>query len=966
MRFGILGPLEISEGDVRLEPSARRLRRLLLALLTARGEQVGIDHLIDAVWPTGTSLPKAPTATLRTYVARLRGTLEPEGVGGAANLLVGGPDRYELRLDGHELDAAAFEADLSAAWAVVDQNPADALRRVERGLARWRGRALDEVADELWARPESARLEELRLSARELRVRCLLDTGRHAEVLGDLERQVAEHPLRETPHAQLMLTLHRCGRTIEATEVFRSYRSRLVGEAGLEPSPRIDRVHRHVLEGPRDDAGTGAREPLPASTPLPAPTTSLVGREAQVTAIDDRLSDTRVLTLTGVGGVGKTRLALELAHTRRASGRVLFVDLSRIRRPDAVIGAVADALRLTAEARGDRLEGLVRLLRGHPVLLVLDNCEHVRDEVAALVDRLVRGCSELRVLATSRETLGLEGEHVHRVPPLEHAAGVQLFLARAEAAGSAAPIGPTDLEHVDEICRRLDGIPLAIEFAAARTSHLTVAAIAERLHERFWLLTGGRHRAARHQTMQAVMDFSYQLLERDQQRVLRVTSVFAGDFDAPALAGVAGLDVPSAIDQLGALVASSLLETEPRGAETRYRLLETVRLHARGRADAAGELPGLQDGHARYFLHRALAEPARLAEPGRLTGYVADWDDQDLANYLAALDRLERDRELADVGRLATRMVAALGYRGFLDADGRYLGREDIATALSESDERALYLTVSAANANCLGQYEQQLALGDAALRDARDPATRLQAATLLANACTVFDPGRIPGLVDDTIRDVPPEAVPTRAWLRLRCHEPMGLVAQGRLDDAAEGFEALTGQGEGLAAAECGLVHWLRGRPQQALAVPRPGDLHADDAVWNYRWELVRALVTAAEGAPEQARRHLRAAAQQTRAVPARLLDHDVLLGCAAAAYHAGDPRRAAELLATFRGMVRTPAAFALYLHYRRLLKPLLSGPQRNAILERAADLDPGLVLQGVLGVSSAGPTDRASGPRS
>ena len=946
MRFGILGPLEVVDGDVRREPTAGRQRLLLLSLLVSRGEQVGVDRLVDAVWPPGAALPKDPAAALRTYVTRLRGLLEPEGVGGEATLLLGGPDRYELRLDGHELDAADFEADLAAARAVIEVDPTEALRRIERGLARWRGRAFEEVADVDWARPEAARLEELRLSAQQLWARCLLDTGRHDEAVSELGRQVVQQPLREGPHAQLMLALHRCGRTAEATKIYRTFRARLVDETGLEPSSRLDEVHRHLLEAAGTVTPTDVSASRPALPSLPRPRTALVGRAGQIAAVDDLLSSSRVVTLTGVGGVGKTRLALAVARSRPATGRVLFVDLSALTDAAAVTGAVADALRLPAEARGDPLEGLVRVLRTQPTLLVLDNCEHQRDAVAGLVDRLVGECAELTVLATSRETLGVEGEHVHQVPPLESAAGVELFLTRASAASPAGLSEPVDVERVADICRRLDGIPLAIELAAARTSHMTVASIAAHLDERFWLLADGRRSPGRHQTMQTVMDFSYHLLNEEQQRVLRAASIFVGDFDAAALAAVAGLEVPSTLDHVGALVDSSLVEVDRHGPEARYRLLETVRLYVRQwTADSEG--PALRTRHAQHYLRRALAEQPRVTHPSPPAGYLTEWEDEDLANNLTALDWLDRRGELADVGRLAARLGPVLGYVGFLDADGRYVGRDDVVATLEEADERALYLTVSTANANSLGHYEQQLAFGDAALRDATDPGTRVLAAVLLANACTIFDPARIPQLIDDAVRDVPQDAVPARMWLRLRCHEPMGMVAQGRLDDAAERFDELVAEGEGLAAAEVVFVHLLLGRRDRALTVPPPGEVDPDDHVWDYRWELVRALIAAIDGEIERADHHLVAAAERVRAVPASLLDHDVLLGVAPVAYHGGDARRASELMATFRGVVRTPATFALYRHYRNLLKQHLSKEERTAILEQTAGLDPRLVLE-------------------
>jgi predicted ATPase/DNA-binding SARP family transcriptional activator len=709
MRFGILGPLEVVGGDgERCDPSAGRQRRLLLALLVVRDAAVDVDRLADLVWGHDEGLPEHPAAAVRTYITRLRRALEPDGAGGEPSVLVGGPDRFRLVLDGHELDAAAFEADLEQATALVADDAQAALAVVERGLRRWRGRALAEVADEGWAQPNAVRLEELRLTAEELRSRCLLDLGRHAEVLADLERHVREHPLRERSHGQLMVALHRCGRSGEATEVFRGLRDRLVEELGLDPSTELQRMHQRLLEGQDPD---GSVTPVATSgvfNALPEPRTPLVGRDEHVGGVVELLSSSRVVTLTGVGGVGKTRLALAVAHrTRQHRGQVVFVDLSVVTDAGGVIDAVFAALRLPAAARSAQLDGLVRVLRSHAVLLVLDNCEHVLDAVAVLVDQVTRDCSELTVLATSREAIGIDGEHTYHVPSLALAAGVQLFTSRAVAAAPRGGAAAEDRDAVEEICRRLDGIPLAIELAAARTSHLTPVAIAERLDDRFWLLAGGRRALGRHQTLQATMDWSYDLLEEGEQAVLRAAAVFVGGFDATALAVVIERSDHDTLDRLAALVRSSLVEVDDTGGQPRYRLLETVRLYAQDRLADAGELAVRRRAHAQHFLARALTHPPRFDD---LPGWgMATEDETDLDNHLAAFDWFDRHDAYVEVGRLAARIATVLGYTGFVDAAGRYLGRQEIATALDDADERALYLTASAMSASYLGRFRDHV-----------------------------------------------------------------------------------------------------------------------------------------------------------------------------------------------------------------------------------------------------------------
>ncbi|WP_157041603.1 ATP-binding protein [Nitriliruptor alkaliphilus] len=942
MQFEILGPLVVAEDGERRDPSAGRQRRLLLALLVLRDDALHVDRLIDIVWGRDERLPARPAGALRTYITRLRHALEPEEVGGAPRMLVGGPDRFRLVLDGHELDAAVFEAELEHATALVDRDPQVALQAVERGLGRWRGPALAEVADESWAQPEAVRLDELRLSAKELRIRCLLDLGRHVGALVDLERHVREHPLRERPHGQLMVALHRCGRTLEATEVFRAFRDRLVEEMGLDPSPEFEQMHRRLLNG-RDPEGSDTVGPAGAWNELPEPRTPLVGRDGTVQEIVDLLASVRLVTLTGVGGVGKTRLALEVARrVRQGGGHVVFVDLSVASNGRGVVDAMFAALRLPAAARNDALDGIVRVLRSRPVLLVLDNCEHVLDTIAVAIDRFTRDCPELTVLPTSREAIGIDGEHSYHVPSLQLAAGVALFTSRASAASPQRGPDPSEVDAVEEICRRLDGIPLAIELAAARTSHLTAAAIAERLDDRFWLLAGSRRSLGRHQTLQATMDWSYDLLEEDEQAVLRAAAVFVGGFDAEALAAVAERSDHGTLDRLATLVRSSLVEVDHSAAQPRYRLLETVRLYAQDRLADTGELAGRRRTHAQHVLAGAMAHPPRLAD-------VDPWgttteDDTDLGNHLAALDWFDRNDALADLGHLAARISLVLGYDGFVDGAGRYLGRDDVAPALQDPEERALYLTASAINASYLGRFSGQLTFGEAALEAAIDPVVRGAATNMLANAHTVFDPRRIPQLVAEALADLPASAVMIRQGLRGQL--ALGLVREGRLTAAADILQTMTREGDGFAAAELMLVLLLLDEQQQALAVPRPSAIDPQLAFFDYRWSLTRAFVAVTEGKFGAAGRQLLDAADQIRTSPIKLLDTDVLLGCAALAYHAGDHHLASEILASFRGAVRSPASFAVYVHYRDLLKARLSKPELAAILEQAAHLDPAEVL--------------------
>jgi len=942
VRFAILGPLEVVDSaGGRCAPSAGRQRRLLLALLINADDTLSVDQLVDAVWSEAEGLPNNPSATVRTYLTRLRHLLEPDE-GDELRLVVGGPDRYGVRLDGHEVDAALFAAEVASATAAIDDDPHRALRDLERGLARWRGPALVDVADENWAKPEAVRLNELRLHAQELRFRCLLDTGRHAEALPEIERHARMHPLRERPCGQLMVALHRCGRTAEASDAFRAFRDRLVDEAGLEPSAELGQLHRRLLAG--EGAFQGSGELSGGSWPqLPPARTALVGRDEPVAEVTALLARARLVTLTGVGGVGKTRLALEIARDRQADGeQVLFVDLSVVSDGGDVVDAVFDALQLSGEARGDHLDGVVRVLASGPALLVIDNCEHVLDAVTTLIDRAIVACPELTVLATSRELLGLDGEHAYRVPSLAPAAGVELFIARA-AEVAATGMEPGDVDQIAEICRRLDGIPLAIELAAARCSHMTVPTIATHLDQRFWLLTGGRRALDRHRTLQATMDWSYDLLAEDDQTVLRAASVFVSGFDAQALAAVAERTEPDILDRLGVLATSSLIDLDRRGSPTRYRLLETVRHYAHDRLTDAGEATTRRQAHAEHFLTRALDHPPHIVDlqPWGLSGQI----DEDDRNYLSALDWFDRHEELTHLGQLAARLPTVMGSGSFVDTADRHLGRDDVAAALDDRAERALYLIASGLNTSYLGRFRAQLVLGEAAMAASTDPATRAAAAILTANACTIFDPHRIPRLIDEGLRDLPDTAATIRQELDLQ--RPLGLIMEGRLDEAAELLESLLTDGQGFAAAELMFVRHLLGHNERALAIPRPGALDRRFGIWDYRWTLLRGLVAAADHRLDETHRHLASAATQARSSPLRLLTHDVLIGFAALAHHAGEDRHASAILASFRGTARSPATFATYVHYRDLIKEQLPAGERTTILEQAADLDPGQLLE-------------------
>lgn len=949
MRFALLGPLAVIGDDGRqLDPAASRQRRLLLALLVARSESVSADRLIDVLW-SADELPKDPTATLRTYVTRLRTALEPERVGGQAQLLTGGPDRYRLELTGHRVDADAFEADLAEATAVLEEAPEDALASLERGLARWRGAALSEVADEPWAQPEAIRLEGLRVTAREHRLRCLIETGRCDEAIGELEQMVRDQPLRERPHGLLMLALDRCGRTAQASEVFHALRQRLAEESGLDPSGDLQRLHLRLLS--HSDAATFATTTPGRWDRIPVVRTALHGRDEDTAAVWDLLAAHQLVTATGTGGVGKTRLAVELAHrTREAGGRLVFAALDRVTEPDAIIDAIFDGLGMPAVGRRDGLPGLSRLFRARRVLLVLDNCEHLVDAVAELVRQLIRELPELTVLATSREPLGVAGEQAYRLRSLDPDSAVELFLERAAATGFTGTFGPDERARVVEICRRLDGIPLAIEFAAARVAHLGLSEIAQRLDERFWLLTGGPHSVARHQTLEAAIAWSYDLLGEEERTILRAAAAFVDGFPIDALAAVTGISERATLDALAGLVGKSLVEAEttaPGGA--RYRLLETVRLFALERLYDSGEADETRRAHARHYLRRALALAPRVADlpagvdrsmcrmrldPPR--GEVAP----DMANHLAALRWLDHRGDLAEVGQLAARIPTVLGFVDFLDPDRRYLGRDDVAAALAGAPaEFGLYQTASALNACALGDLVGAERFGRAAMTAAIDPGTRSAAGALTALGLLAVEPDGVADLVDAALEEAPKDARFSR--LVLRGQRSLSLVLQGRLRDAVAQLEPHARLGDAFAAAEQLLVLHVLGDDVRARQIAVPEQAYPDSAaLWAYRWPLARALAHAARGEHDDGAAALIEAWRRV-AISPMTHEHDILLASAALAHHAGEPERALELLYAVGPRLISPAASVLATHYRTLAERATPPSRHDAIREFARDLD-------------------------
>ncbi|MFG1997834.1 BTAD domain-containing putative transcriptional regulator [Spirillospora sp. NPDC048911] len=713
MRFGVLGPLAVwtAAGQPVAVPGAK-VRALLADLLLQNGRAVSPDRLIDDLW--GAEPPRNPAGALQVKVSQLRKALEDAEPGGR-KLVVSEAAGYLLRVDEDAVDAARFTALLTRARAEPD------LRRkvdlLAGALAMWRGAALADLADEEFVRVGVASLEEQRLTAEEERAEARLAIGgEHGAVAAELGDLVNRHPSRERLRAAYMRALYGAGRQSEALETYAELRDRLRDELGLDPGPDIAALRQAILEQ-RPDLNAPAPPPtaVPATEPisspgprtnLPASFSELVGRDEAVAEVAALLEAGRLVTLTGPGGVGKTRLALETAG-RLVDGQpdgVWVVELAGLDGSSPSTDDVAEAVAAALGVRDDAAPGLpqasrpiepsgrlAEALRDRALLLVLDNCEHVIDAVARLSELLLRAAPGVRILATSQEPLGLAGEAVRAVPPLElpHSpaetepaallrfSAVRLFAARAASASPGFELDGGNARAIAAICRRLDGIPLALELAATRVRTLGVHGLAERLDDRFRVLAAGRRRGgpARQQTLRAMIDWSWELLSEPERAVLRRLAVHLEGCTLEAAEAVCGDE--DVLEPLARLVDRSMVVMSDGGpGGPRYRLLESVSAYALERLAEAGESDRVKLRHVHYYT--ALAERADPRLRGPEQRRWLQRLDAEHANLRGALDEAVRVGH-ADV---ALRLVNALAWYWFVR--GRIgEGRRALERALS-------------------------------------------------------------------------------------------------------------------------------------------------------------------------------------------------------------------------------------------------------------------------------------------
>jgi len=707
----VLGPVALFGEDGVVSLPAKH-SRLLAALAIADGRALGIDELMEAVWDG--AAPVSARKLVQVYVSQLRKTLP------AGSAITTRGSAYAIDLGPEALDAKRFERLVDEArHAGRTGNAALALSLVEQGLALWRGRAYGELAYDDFAQAESERLEELRLVALEERLSALLSLGRHDEVLAEARALAEAQPYRERPHELAILTLYRAGRQADALEHYAHVRARLDDELGLEPGSALRDLQRRILQQDPALAVTGGAVDSPAGM-LPVPPNALVGRARELDELASLLTGRgdRLIVLTGAGGSGKTRLAVEAARQVAGSyaNGALFIELAPLRDPALVIPTIAHEVGLAVGSGDDVLDVLAATLATQETLLVLDNVEHVRD-AATSFPLLIARAPRLTLLVTSRTVLHVSGERVVPVSPLPEDDALELFAHRARLLDPELVLSGEDEADAREVCRRVDCLPLAVELAAARVVTLTPRALRSRLETRLGLLTGGpRDLPARQRTLRETIAWSVDLLDNASRQALARLSVFPAGAPLEAAEQVVGAD----LDTLSTLVDHHLVQRAVWRARPRLTVMETLHEYASELlADDPEDLEATRRRHAAWCL--ALVEQA---EPNLSGDAQSEWLDELEAEHdslRAALDFLD-DAAETDLQLKLTILLSRFWYvRGFPTEGRRRLERVlDKVTDQPPLERRRAY-TSAASLALLQGDYAAATAFAERALEAARD-----------------------------------------------------------------------------------------------------------------------------------------------------------------------------------------------------------------------------------------------------
>ncbi|MEU5846215.1 BTAD domain-containing putative transcriptional regulator [Saccharopolyspora shandongensis] len=906
MRITVLGPVGACADDgTPIRVPGTRPRMLLARLALTAGESVPTGSLVDDLWDGDP--PAEAVNALHALVYRLRkalgdaGALESTGTG------------YRLAVPAENVDAHRFE-ELAARGRreLAAGAPGDAATSLGAALALCRGAALADVLDAPFATRTGARLEELRIGVVEDRFDAELQLGHHTEILADLEAFAAKHPLRERLAALLMRALHAAGRQADALAVYERLRGTLADELGVDPSAEAQDAHLTVLRG-----GTDRSAARPESVPgrLPASLTTFVGRDDELKLLAELMEASRLVTVLGPGGVGKTRLAVEAASRHRAHrrGRLWLVPLAGVSGPGSVADAVLGVLscpdgRLAGGGPGDPLDRVVELLGGGEAVLVLDNCEHVVGAAAEFARQLLERRPQLAILATSRESLEVMGEALCRLGPLglprhradpadaSRSAAVRLFVDRAAAVRPGFELNMSTVDMVVNVVRRLDGLPLALELAAARLRAMSPEQIERRLDDRFRLLsTGNRAAQPRQRTLHAVIEWSWDLLTEQERLLARRMSVFPAGTGGAAAEAVCSdaADLPA--DDVGyvldALVEKSIVEQTGNG----YRMLESIRAHAAHKLRQAGEEEQVRVRFTRHFAglaeeHEPLLRSARQLESLRI--FDAEYD-----NLMSALRSAIDDEDPGTAMRI---LGPLYWYWNSLRYDARsedYVARvAEFGEALPE-DARAAITAIHllAGDSGPKVDAEQAHVLIEDCAR------TRaLQRYPVLVMATLAM--GYILGLDDLVARQMQEVRAGSDRWATACAFMVEAFIHRDRGDwegcstamaHALRGFEE-TGDRLWTAIVLSGQaqVHSVDGDPDKAIAAFERGLALAPQDAFSYRLGLAAERMRS--GDLDGARRDIDVAEQEAQDRGQRLLEAEPLVAMAEFHRRSGHPERA------------------------------------------------------------------------
>ncbi|KAA2262752.1 AfsR/SARP family transcriptional regulator [Solihabitans fulvus] len=977
MRVAVLGPVRADADGSPVAMSGARVRLLLARLALAHGRLVPAEVLIDDLWGAD---PLADAAnTLQALVSRLRRI-----VGAAAVELTSGGYRLAA-----EVDAPRFE-ELAARGRreLAEDRPAAALASLDAALGLWTGAALGDLPDVPFVRAAAARLAELRLAAVEDRVEAALRLGRHDEVLAELAAATGAHPLRERLAALRIRALHAAGQQSEALAAYEEARGALAEQLGVDPGPELRRVHLAMLRSELDQPVT---RPKLVPGRVPAQRTSFTGRDAELGLLAGQLAAARLVTVVGPGGVGKTRLAIEAAtrHPARDQGRVWFVPLAGVAVPrgrqdtpplvgaaelagvasevgGAVLGVLSAAGVQPAGGRQGALDQLVELIGPEAAVLVLDNCEHLVNAAAEFADRLLERLPRLTVLATSREPLAITGEALCRLGPLElpsgtatagDSAAVRLFVDRARAVRPGFALDESTVGPVVQLCRRLDGLPLALELAAARLRSMTVEQIAHRLDDRFRLLTSGSRVALpRHRTLLAVVEWSWELLTEQERVLAGRLSVFPGGATAPAMEAVCADGLLAADDivyVLGSLVEKSLVQWDGQ----RYRMLETIRAYA---SERLGDQRPVADRFVRYFLALAEEHEPRLRSGEQLAS--TRWFDAEYDNLVSALRRAVGDGAADASARLVSSL---LWYWQTLRFDARATGF--VAEVLGFGDALPDHSRAALTAMHRLGGDEATAADAEQVRSIIEDcvstGALRRHPMLLILTVPTAYLYGHRE-LAERLLRDAddhPDRWVAAAAgWLRAFVLDEQG-DWPGAAAERTRALRACEEAGDRIALAfvlaEVARDHGVRGDHDEATAalarcVTLAAEIGSAEEI-SYRARLGARRLRASN--PVGARRELDTALRQAVERGQPHLRIEALVGLADLHRRAGEPDRAERTLAHLEALVRgLPGA--------ELTAAILVAPVRLAVrLDTAAasarELLPQVVTTGLAARQLAAP---------